>query len=172
MATLTFEKSMVVSMLDEALEFCAKKNGFNGKEQARKAIARADCCVCEYLRYALACQIAEYLGSVDDGVSAVYTYEPEYATGPDTSGTRHARVQPAVNLIARVNRKSAALSSVIDSLGAAMEEELRRLGCPHANALCRELAVHLADEQDVKKRLGYGALINSLYVRPIEVWHR
>jgi hypothetical protein len=172
MYTIAFEKSVVSRMFDEAIEFCAEKSGFNGPEKARKAIGNGDCCVCEYLHYALALQVAEYLGSVDESITAIYSYEPEYATGSDSMGPGHPRTQPAMNLIARVNRKSAALSSVVASLSAAMDEELRRLGCPHANALCREMAVNLADEQEVKKRMGYGALIDSLYVRPIEVWHR
>ena len=172
MSATTFDKSVMSRMFDEAIEFCAAKSGLNGTEKARQALGKGDCGVCEYLRYALAREVAEYLGSMDGSITAIYTYEPEYATGVDSRGPSHPRGQPALNLIARVNRKSAALSSIIASLGAAMEEELRRLGCPHANALCRELAVHLADEQDVNKRMGYGALIDSLYVRPIEVWHR
>jgi hypothetical protein len=172
MSAITFERAVVSRMFDEAIEFCAEKSGFNGPEKARQAIGNGDCCVCEYLRYALARQVAEYLGSVDESITAVYTYEPEYATGSDSMGPGHPRTQPAMNLIARVNRKSAALSSVVASLSTAMAEELRRLGCAHANALCRELAVHLADEQDVKRRMGYGALIDSIYVRPIEIWHR
>jgi hypothetical protein len=171
-SAITFERAVVSRMFDEAIEFCAEKSGFNGPEKARQAIGNGDCCVCEYLRYALARQVAEYLGSVDESITAVYTYEPEYATGSDSMGPGHPRTQPAMNLIARVNRKSAALSSVVASLSTAMAEELRRLGCAHANALCRELAVHLADEQDVKRRMGYGALIDSIYVRPIEIWHR
>jgi hypothetical protein len=172
MPAITFEKSIVSGMLEQAIEFCAEKSGFNGKEKALKAIGSGDCCVCEYMRYALAQQVAEYLGSVDDSITAIYTYEPEYATGSDTTGPVHPRVQPGLNLIARVNRKSAALSSVVASLSAALAEQLKQLGCPNANALCRELDVNLADEQDVQKRIGYGALIGSLYVRPIEVWHR
>jgi hypothetical protein len=171
-SAITFEKAVVSRMFDEAIEFCAAKSGLNGTEKARQALGKGDCGVCEYLRYALAREVAEYLGSMDGSITAIYTYEPEYATGPDLGGSGYPRTQPAINLIVRANRKSAALSSIIAALGAAMEEELRRLGCPHANALCRELAVHLADEQDVNKRMGYGALIDSLYVRPIEVWHR
>jgi len=172
MYTIAFEKSVVSRMFDEAIEFCAEKSGVNGPEKARKAIGNGDCCVCEYLRYALARQVAEYLGSVDESITAIYSYEPEYAIGSDSMGPGHPRPQPAMNLIARVNRKSAALSSVVASLSTALDENLRQLGCPHANALCRELAVHLADEEDVKRRMGYGALVNSLYVGPIEVWHR
>jgi hypothetical protein len=145
MSTISFEKSIVSSMFDEAIEFCAEKSGFNGPAKARQAIGTGDCCVCEYLRYALARQVAEYLGSVDESITAIYTYEPEYATGSDSMEPGHPRTQPAMNLIARVNRKSAALSSAVASLSTALDEKLRHLGCPHANALCREMAVHQAD---------------------------
>ena len=172
MTAITFEKSMVSRMLEEALEFCAEKSGFNGKDKALKALGGGDCCVCEYLRYSLSKSVAEYLGSMDDGITAVYTHEPEYASGADTLGAGQSRAHPGLNLIVRVNRKSAALSSVVASLGAVLAEELKQLGCPNATVLCRELDVKLADEQDVQKRIGYGALIDSLYVRPIEIWHR
>lgn len=38
--------------------------------------------------------------------------------------------------------------------------------------LCYELDVKVTDDEEVQKRIGYGALVNSLYVRPIEIWHR
>lgn len=172
MSAITLEKSIVLEMLDKAFEFCAEKSGYSSAEEAHQAIANGDCCVCDYMRYGLARQVAEYLGLMDEKVTSVYVYEPEYATEPVAVGSGRPRAQPGMNLIARVNRKTAALSSVVASLSAAMDEELRRLGCPHANALCRQLAIHLADEEDVRRRMGYGALINSLYVGPIEVWHR
>jgi hypothetical protein len=172
MSAITLEKAIVSEMLDKAFEFCAEKSGYSSAEEAHQAIANGDCCVCDYMRYGLAQQVAKYLGLMDETVTAIYVYEPEYATDPGAVGSGRPRAQPGMNLIARVNRKTAALSSIVASLSAAMDEELRRLGCPHANALCRELVIHLADEQEVKTRMGYGALVDSRYVRPIEVWRR
>jgi len=159
-------------MVDQALEFCAEKAGLKDKEQARRALLAGDCCACEYLRHALAQEMARYLGSVDDTIRAVYTFEPEQATGGDVAIPARPNLSPGFSLIARVNRKSAALSSVVASLKLALAEEHRRLGCPKANALCSELDVRVIDEDEVEKRTGYGALIHSLYARPIEVWHR
>lgn len=172
MSTLRFENAIVTNMVDEALEFCAQKAGLKDKEQARGALLAGDCCVCEYLRYALTQKMAEYLGSVDDTIKAVYTFEPEEATGGDEALPARPNLSPGFNLIARVSRKSAALSSVVASLRSALAEECRQLACPKANALCSELDVKIVDEDEVERRAGYGALINSLYVRPIEVWHR
>lgn len=168
MSAVMFGNAIVANVMDEALEFCAGKAGLNGKEAVRVALRTGDCCVCEYLRYALVQGVAKYLGSVDDTIKAIYTYEPEYASGADYA----VPASPGLNLIARVNRKSAALSSVVASVSSALAEEYRELGCPKANALCYGLDVKVADDDEVRKRIGYGALINSLYVRPTEVWHR
>jgi len=171
-STLRFENAVMADMVDEALEFCAEKAGLKDKEQARRALLADGCCACEYLRYALTGKMAEYLASVDETIKAVYTFEPEQATGGDAAIPTHPRHSPGFNLIVRVSRKSAALSSVVASLRSALAEEFKRLGCPRATALCSELVVGVVDEDEVEKRTGYGALINSLYVRPIEVWHR
>jgi hypothetical protein len=172
MSTLRFENAIVTNMIEEALEFCAEKAGLKSKEQARSALLTGDCCACEYLRYALAQELGDYLGSVDGTVQAVYVFEPEEATGGDQPLPARPYFSPGLNLIARVSRKSAALSSVVASLRSALAEEYARLGCPKANALCSELDVRVVDEDEVKRRIGYGALIHSLHVRPIEIWHR
>ncbi len=172
MSTLRFGNAVVANMVEEALESSAEKAGLEDKEQARRVLLAGDCCVCEYLRYALSKKMAEYLGSVDDTIQAVYTYEPEQATGGDEALPARPNLSSGFNLIARVTRKSAALSSVVASLRSALAEEHRRLGCPNANALCSELDVRVVDEDEVEKRAGYGALIRSFYVRPMEVWHR
>lgn len=172
MSTLRSVNAIVTDMVEEALEFCAEKADLKDKEEARGVLRAGDCRACEYLRYALAQKMAEYLASVDDTINAVYTFEPEEAIGGDEIIPARPNLSPGFNLIVRVSRKSAALSSVVAALRSALAEECRRLGCPKANALCSELDVRVVGEDEVEKRTGYGALINSLYVRPIEVWHR
>lgn len=168
MPMMTFDTGIVSSIMEDAIDFCVRKTGLKHRGQILEAMHRGDCSVCEYLRHGLAKGVAKYLGSVDDTIEAVYTYEPEYATSVDEP----VPVSPGLNLIARVSRKSAALSSVVASVGLALAEEYKELGCPKANALCYEIDVKVADDDEVRKRIGYGALINSLYVRPTEVWHR
>jgi hypothetical protein len=167
MSAFTFDSAIVAQMMDEALKFCAQKSGFSGNEHALEALHKGDCCACEYLRYALAKKVGEYLGFIDDTVKAVYAYEPEYAVGVEGGIT-----SPGMNLVAHVSRKSAALSSVVAAMGAALAEERKKLGCPNAKAPCFELDVKLADDADIQKRTGYGALIASQWVRPVEVWSR
>lgn len=75
-------------------------------------------------------------------------------------------------MIAWVTRKSAALSSLISLIGSHLAQGFTQFSCPHANALCSKLDVHIVDDDEVLMRTGYGALLTSFYVRPIEVWRR
>lgn len=172
MPAIKFDSTIVTGMMEDAIEFCAKKTRFKDRERVLGALRCGDCSVCEYLRYGLAKGVAEYLGSVDDTVKAVYIYEPEYATSVDGPIPGRPNLSPGISLIAWVSRKSAALSSVVASVRSALAEEYRQLACPKANALCYELDVTVADDDEVQRRTGYGALISSLYVRPMEIWRR
>jgi hypothetical protein len=172
MSTITFNTAVVRDMMEDAIKFSAKKMGLNGREEISEVLRSGDCSACEYLRYGLAGGVAEYLGSVDDTVKVVYTYEPEYATSMDEPLPDQPNLSPGISMIAWVSRKSAALSSVVTSLDSALAEEFKRLACPKANALCHMLDVKLVDDKEVQGRTGYGALINSLYVRPLEIWRR
>ena len=170
MCATRFDNAIVTDMMEDAIEFCAKKKGLKDRKQALEAIRRGDCSICDYLCYSLAKGIAEYLGSVDDTVKTVYTYEPEYATSTDVAIS--SRSSSGINLIVWVSRKSAALSSVIASVRSALAKEYKQIVCSEANAPCYDVDVKVVDDDEVQRRAGYGALINSLYVRPIEIWQR
>jgi hypothetical protein len=172
MPTITFDTVIVAGMMEDAIEFCAKKTSLKDRGQILEALRHGDCSLCEYLRYGLAKGVAEYLGLMDNTVKAIYTYEPEYATSVDGPIPDRPSRSPGISLIAWVSRKSAALSSVVASVSSALAEECRRLACPKANALCHMLDIEVVDDEEVQKRTGYGALVNSLYVRPTEIWHR
>jgi len=164
---MSFDNSIVANMIEEALAFCAAKTRTRTKENALDRVLQGDCPVCEYMRYGLAKGIAQYLGSLDDTVKAVYVYEPEYATDEEMVGQSFG-----VNLLAWVERKSAALNSMVAGLDAVLMEERKRLLCPDATAECFSLDVKLADDDEVRRRRGYGALVNSIFVRPTKVWER
>ena len=164
---ISFDKSIVANMIEDALAFCAAKMGTETKEKALEAVLQGDCSVCGYVRYGLAQSLAQYLGSIDDTIKAVYNYEPEYATNDEMAGLSFG-----IHLLAWVERKSAALNSIVAGLDAALMEERKRLLCPDATAECFSLDVKVADDDEVRRRRGYGALVNSIFVRPTKVWER
>jgi hypothetical protein len=161
------------SAMENAVLFCAEKMNYNGKEQVLQARKNGDCAVCEYLRYGFAKNLAGYLGSMDKRAKAVYIYDEPEASLTWSDGSPDGPINsPGIRMIIWVSRKSPALSSLVDTLSVAVEEESRRLACPKANGLCHQLDVIVVDDQEVEHRTGYGALIQSIYLRPIEIWHR
>jgi hypothetical protein len=171
MPSIALDTGSVSTMLGGAVECGAAKLGKSGREVV-KALHLGDCPVCEAVRYQLAIRLAEYLGSVDSTVKAVYWYEPDYAIGVEEPIPDRPNLSPGINMIVWANRKSAALTSVVASLNSALSEEVRRFGCPKANALCWALEVQVVDDDQVRRRTGYGALIDSIYVRPVGLWYR
>ncbi len=168
MGTVTIDATAIGSMLGNALAFCAQKTGLQDGE-ALEAIRQGDCSVCSYLRYGLSKEIGAYLGDIDASVQAVYTYEPEYSIGLDDL---YRALDRGINLVVCVDRRSAALTSLVGSLEDGFREARGRLVCPKANGSCHLLDVKVADEEEVASGRGYGALISSIYVRPLRIWAR
>ena len=168
---MTLQTDHVSEMVQGAVESGARKLG-RSEAETLQAIRGGDCSICESVRYGLANRIAEYLGSVDPTVKAIYLYEPEYATEMDVAAPDRPNLTPGINMIVWANRKSAALFSVVASLNSALADEAKRLACPKANALCWTLDTQIVDDEQVRERSGFGALIHSIYVRPIEIWCR
>ncbi len=169
-SVITVDRSLMRNMIEEAIEFCARKTGARSREEALVAILSGDCSFCEYLRYGLSRQIGAYLGSMDRHVRTVYAYEPEYGTTEDDAGV--VKLSSSINLLAWVDRKSAALESIIESLAEALRDERSQLLCEKTNGTCFMLDVQVVDDEEVKSRRGYGALVNSVHVRPTELWTR
>jgi len=172
MCAMTFDGAVMKRMMQSALDLNTQKPGPSAQEQTMAALGRGDCAVCDRVRYGLAQGIAEYLGTVDTSLKAVYVYEPEYAVAGDSAMPESSTMSPGIHMIAWVARKSAALSSVLNMLGSSLAEEFQTLACPKANALCYVLTVQVVDDDEVLGRTGYGALVNSLYVRPIQLWRK
>jgi hypothetical protein len=171
MSAMMFDNALVTSMVEEAIAFCAEKTGARTREEVVDAISNGDCAACDYMKYSLAKKVGECLGSMDETVKAIYIYEPEYGSGMDNHIDHNLGLKSAINLVAWVERKTAALSSIVASLNDALVEACKRLNAPE-NGLRYLLDVKLTDDNEVTNRLGYGAIVHSIFVRPIEVWSR
>ncbi len=170
-STVSIDATAIGTMVENALGFCSQKTGLRG-EEALGAIRKGDCTVCGYLRYGVSKEVGEYLGDIDTSVQAVYVYEPEYSTGVTDPDRAEPPLDRGINLIVSVDRRSAALTSLVASLEDGFKEARGRLVCPKANGSCHLLDVKVADEEEVASGRGYGALISSIYVRPLRIWVR
>lgn len=172
MGTVTIDATAIGNMTENALAFCARKVGLRDAEEARRCIKDGECVVCGYLTYALSKQIGEYLGSIDSSVQAVYSYEPDYPTGGFHLDGHAPAIDRGMNLIVSVDRKNAALTSIVASLEDAVREAMKPLACSKATASCHGLDVKMADAREVTSRRGYGALLSSLHAPPLLLWAR
>ena len=130
MSTVTINDAAIRDMVQSALAFSAQKTALSDGEEVLRSIAGGACATCAYVRHGLCKEIGEYLGSIDASVRSVYAYEPEYATGAFFVDPSLSAVDRGINLIVAVDRKNAALDSIVASLEDAVREGARR-SLPH-----------------------------------------
>jgi hypothetical protein len=171
-SNMSNDTTILTETMNEAIVFCAEKTKLQGRDQVAAARARADCSACEYLRYGLAKGVAEYLGSLDGTIKAIYIFDPDTAANTDGHIPDQPRLSPGISMLIWVSHKTAALASLLTSVSQAADEEFWRLPCPEANALCYMLDPIVVDDQEVQERRGYGAVVDSIYMSPTELWHR
>ncbi len=154
--------------LAQALEFCAQKMGLTGRQAVVESLQQGDGNACNYCHYSIAKQVAESLGALDENVKAVYVADYD-ATPEDLCFGAGTRTSP-IHLIVWVKRKTNALESLVEALDRAMAKRYANVIGPRQ--LAHLLDVQTVDDDDVKNHVGYGALLSSLYNRPIQIWER
>ena len=157
-------------MIGNALEYCNAKTAHRGPEQIREALRAENSMVHDYFRHSLACQIAEYLAQLDPCVVQIYTHN--YGDAEEEGEDRKCGITSNINLIIHVRRKTAALSSIIWSLDQALLERYRQLIAPKGERMASLLDVQMVDDREVEESIGLGAVLRSVYVRPVRVWPR
>jgi len=154
--------------LKEGLAFCARKAGLEGVDPVVEGLRQCDSTLCQYCRYGLAKKVADSVGTLDDNVKAVYVVEYD-ATPEDRCFAGEAHTTP-IHLIVWAARKTDALQSLVRALDRALVQAYAQL--INLPELVHLLDVQIVDDDDVENRVGYGALLSSIYNRPIQVWER
>jgi hypothetical protein len=152
----------------QAMEYCAQKMGLSSAQEAVEQLREGTAAACNYCHYSVAKQVAEALGALDQNIRAAYVFDYD-ATPHDVCFGEAASSMP-VHLLVWTERKTGALSSLVEALDGALAQQLVNLlgRGPRAHVL----DVQIVDDADVENRMGYGALLSSLYQRPIKVWER
>ncbi|MDY7042064.1 MAG: hypothetical protein SVX38_14500 [Chloroflexota bacterium] len=158
----------VENALPIALQFCAQKMGLDSHQAVLDRLRQGDGVACKYCHYSLAKQVAEALGSLDENVKSVYICD--YDATPEDRCFGQTVQTSLIHMIVWVKRKTGALNSLVEALDRILVQSYADLiGSRQSTNL---LDVQMVDDADVKNRLGYGALISSLYNQPIQVWKR
>ena len=160
--------STAAIVLSQSMEYCAQKMGLKNAQAAIEHVKQGDTMACSYCHYSAAQQVADALGMLDNNVQAAYLFEYD-ATPEDVCLGQAARIIP-LHLLVWVDRKTDALSALVESLDRAMAQNLATMLGTSLDA--HVLDVQVVDDGDVKNRTAYGALLSSLFQRPIKVWGR
>jgi hypothetical protein len=166
------DQDLTDKMVEKAISECAEIAFAGDARRARRALLQGKSEYCKYLVDSLVRQISEFLGQVDKTVKAIYLYE---ATGDPQSAPASNDEIPdcsGINLVAWVDRKSAALSALVDTLETALIASQIKTGCADAIPGCSTLDLHMVDDRDVREQRGFGLLVKSQYLRVKPVWQR
>ena len=160
------DERTVARLIDEALHFATSKVSRLKSEDPREVLA--DPCAQGYCKYGLAKGVGEFLGQMDATVKEVHMVEMEFGCNAEQVLEGIEPLHSCLTLVVRVDRKTAALSSLISSLDQALVDKLRDL--PGFESTSSFLDAHIVDEQEVLERRGFGALLTSLYAHRLKVW--
>jgi hypothetical protein len=168
---MPMDQALADQMVDKAVVYCAGKMFGGDKQLTLQSLQQGRCDVCGLVCDDLVKQVGEYLGQMDRTVKAVYEFEPEYASLRSRTGIRPA-IGPnqGINLVAWVERKSAALSTLGCMLETSLTEGRRKIGCKNATPACFTLGIQVVDDKDIQERRGYAVVVNSTSIRSLRVW--
>ncbi|MFN2195700.1 MAG: PEP/pyruvate-binding domain-containing protein, partial [Anaerolineales bacterium] len=121
----------------------------------------------------LAGQIGEYIGQLDKTVKAVFSLVPHETARPVNQGAiGHTQKQYRLNLVVWVERKSEALSALIETLESALTISLQKSGLNGNTGEEFILDANLIDDIDVAQRRGFGLVVENQTLQSRPVWQR
>jgi hypothetical protein len=169
MIGIQIDQELIDKMMNQAIIECADELFLGDTRRLRHSLLQGHCTDCRRVTASLGRQISEYLGRTEPAVKAVYYYEPFEMPGGSTNAYEPNAV---IHLVAWVERKSASLSALIESLGTVLKANQPNLGCADASLRCFSLDVTMVSDQEVHAQSGLGLLVEQAYLRSTPVWRR
>jgi hypothetical protein len=121
-------------------------------------------------KYGLAEGVSNVIVANDGNVQAVYHFEE--STNPDSETEEALMPDVGVHLLLLVDSNSAALDAFIKSLDGTLTRLIRELPSPSLAKRTSILNVIPISQEDVDNKQGYGALLSSMFARPVKLWAR
>lgn len=167
------DQSLTDDMVERALAICADENLDGDIYILHQTLAQGDDQYRDAFNELLAGQIGEYIGQLDKTVKAVFSLAPYEAARPviedDAEPTKKP---PRINLIVWAERKSEALSALIETLETALVLSLQKSGLDRNTGEDLILDVNLIDDLDVTHRRGFGLVVQNPILQSRPVWQR
>jgi hypothetical protein len=121
-------------------------------------------------KYGLAQGATKMIVANDGNVQSIHLFEE--STNPDSETEEALAPDMTVHLLLLVNANSAALEAFIESLDRSLTEVVRELPSPLLAKRTSILNVIPITQEDVNNKQGYGALLTSMFARPVKLWAR
>lgn len=172
MSSVRLDSTVAEDMVNMAVRTTAQSQFYGNIERTVQEIQGGNCEVCGAVSDCLARQVGTYLGGIDRTVKAVFRCEPEYATPRQVDGGAPPLRRGGINLVAWVGRKNAALASLGATLESLLAERRKKLRCPNAGPACTILDIQMVEDKDVLENRGPAVVVNSLYLRSVQMWKR
>jgi hypothetical protein len=152
--------------LRQALDFCAAKLGLVDHTAVIERLRQDDRTAYGYFYYGLAEQTADWLGSWDQDIRAVYLFDYD-ATADDICFGNSTPL--LLHLILWTRRKTNALDALLSALDRALAQCCADAGIRRRRYL---LDAHIVDDDEIHNSVGCGAMLSSVHTHPIRVWER
>jgi hypothetical protein len=172
MKTEQMTQAMVDQMVQEALAVCAEMHFSGDLQQAIESLRSGQCDVILDFSSSIGGQIAKYLGQIDKTVKAVYEYHIDPGAMRAQEGDLASAWVVGINLVAWVERKSAALEALVATLELVLSQSLQGLGLIDRDTVHIPLDVKMIDDGNIRERRGYGVIASSEIIRSSRVWPR
>ena len=170
MTGTAIDQALTDQMVEKSVSECAETYFAGDNRKLKQAIFKGQCEYCKCISNRLTKHICDYLGQVDKTIKAVYKYYP--VLNPDEQGEFQEHYY-GINLIAWVERKSAALSTLAESLEKGLSVSQLKLGCVKANPSCFTLDIIMVDTTDIQEQRGFGLMVaESINLHSEVVWKR
>ena len=155
------------AVLGDALQYCAEKMHLESPEGAASHLRALDANARGYFEYGLAKALTEQLGALDDEIVAAYLYNDEATTDDIIFGETAPTM---IHILVQVGRKTSALNALISGMERSLSRHYAEL--MEKPRLAHLVDVQLVDATEIESGVGYGALINSIHNKPLQVWKR
>ncbi len=157
----------VQAVVNKALKISADKMGLRDIKLLIARLKAGDPVACSYCHYNIAKELGEVLGSLDDNIRAVYAYDFDDNL-TDINCVDNVSSFPLIHMLIRADRNTKALNALTESIDRALVHHQRSL--LGLEELQHVLDIQVVDDEDIRNRTGYAALLRSIYRPPIEVW--
>ena len=140
------------------------KSNANSKVEIHKRLMEGDCCIHNYFRYDLACEICVYIASRISDVRCGFLY--------GSSLTDEFRRTSDINIILHVKARDPETEDIIREVDEGLTDIYCQALSLDVNECTSFIEITLVDDSDIISNEGVACVLCSVMDPPLKVWER